>query len=87
MPAPHSSGRCSRSQVLTYATSAGSEMGWTLDGGRYNSSAFLSYRQYAQAVCLAQGAHTVVLRDSYGDGWQGGRLLVRLVLQAPPQHK
>lgn len=62
----------------------GNETGWTLRDGRNgivlnrNPGYYANYRDYSEFVRLYDGQFVMVMRDSYGDGWHGGWIELRL---------
>jgi hypothetical protein len=58
-------------------TEWGSEITWDLDGGDTQGPYSDSAAQHVKALCLTKGSHTVNMRDSYGDGWHGGKLEIK----------
>lgn len=59
------------------------EVSWSIDsgaggeGGRGTSTGrYASHQQYVTTKCLSQGSHTLVGKDSYGDGWNGGTITI-----------
>ena len=59
------------------------EVSWSIDGGAggeggrgTSTGRYASHQQYVTTKCLSQGAHTLVGKDSYGDGWNGGTITI-----------
>jgi len=64
-------------QVIVYTGSWAFEMDWyILDGNGAivfdNSDVYSNNYNYTYNLCLADGCYTLVLTDSFGDGWNGG---------------
>jgi hypothetical protein len=43
---------------------------------------YKDYRSYYRYVCLPMGSYKLNLYDSYGDGWDGGRITVTQMVNA-----
>jgi Secretion system C-terminal sorting domain len=59
----------------------GSEISWSLvdsDGNAVAaSSGYSSWNCYNQSFCVADGCYTLNMSDSWGDGWNGGYIIVQ----------
>ncbi len=74
--------------TVTMTTAAfGHEVSWEitdengaiiLEGGDYQNN-----ETYEDAICLADGCYTLHMYDSFGDGWNGGQLLLQLDTNSP----
>ena len=52
-----------------------SEISWSI-GLCSSNSAYGNNQEYTQQCCLALGSHSLKCKDSYGDGWHGGYIVV-----------
>ena len=57
----------------------GSEISFKIDGVTITSGALGDFQTYTYSRCLAPGSHTLLLQDSYGDGWHGGYVRINNV--------
>ena len=53
----------------------GYETSWTL-GTCSNTDTQDSHSTYESKCCLASGTYTLNCKDSYGDGWNGGYIII-----------
>jgi Secretion system C-terminal sorting domain len=67
--------------VIVCTQNFGSEMSWNLvdsDGNVVASSAgYTSWYCYTESLCLADGCYTLNMSDSWGDGWNGGYVMIQ----------
>ena len=57
--------------IKVVTKSWGSENTWSF-GTCSNSQRYSNNREYTEKCCLYPGEHTLICKDSYGDGWHGG---------------
>merc|ERR1740115_582431 len=76
-PAPPPLAPCNHFKVKTTLASFASEQSWAITGPTSSPEMFFAENDYIDEadVCLEPGAHTVCLRDSFGDGWSTGSSL------------
>ena len=55
------------------------EISFKIDGVTITSGTLANYQTYTYSLCLAPGSHTLLLLDSYGDGWNGGYVKINNV--------
>jgi len=56
--------------------SYGTEISWSL-GSCSSEEAYEDNNMYIKQCCLAPAAHTLTCLDSYGDGWNGGSIVIQ----------
>ena len=54
----------------------GSEISWSLDTCQ-SEGPYGSNNNYIEQCCLAPGAYNLTCLDSYGDGWNGGKIEIQ----------
>lgn len=69
------SGQTSYTATMT-VKEYGSEITWDIDGGATEGPYDNAAAVHTKALCLAPGSHTAHMKDSYGDGWHGGTLVI-----------
>ncbi|MCB9283092.1 MAG: discoidin domain-containing protein [Lewinellaceae bacterium] len=66
--------------IQTVTGDWGEELSWTLlnetGGTEASFQAQTSWTTYDTLLCLPDGCYTIKAEDSYGDGWNGGHLLI-----------
>ena len=62
-------------EVTLTTKSYGSEISWSLGACSSNSS-HGNNQEYTQQCCLEPGHYSLECKDSYGDGWTGGYIVV-----------
>ena len=55
----------------------GSEVSWELDTGCTSDPGYSSNSEITKACALSPGEYTLVCTDSYGDGWNGGQIIIQ----------
>lgn len=71
---------CNENLVVTTLTTLfwGEEVSWTLLDENQNTvlsgDGYVNDQVYTDYGCLADGCYTLILSDSFGDGWNGGQI-------------
>jgi len=55
------------------------EISFEIDGVTITSGTLANSQTYTYSPCLAPGSHTLLLLDSFGDGWHGGYVRINNV--------
>jgi hypothetical protein len=55
------------------------EISFKIDGVTITSGTLANSQTYTYSPCLAPGSHTLLLLDSFGDGWHGGYVKINNV--------
>ena len=65
--------------VQLFTQNWGSEISFKIDGVTITSGTLGNFQTYTYMRCLAPGSHTLLLQDSFGDGWHGGYVRINNV--------
>ena len=65
--------------VQLFTQTWASEISFEIDGVTITSGTLGDSQTYTYSRCLAPGSHTLLLLDSFGDGWHGGYVRINNV--------
>jgi hypothetical protein len=67
--------------IVVCTQSFGSEISWSISDSEGNvvatSAGYSSWNCYTEYICLADGCYSLNMSDSWGDGWNGGYVIVQ----------